>query len=80
MNKHILFVIDHQLNPGKYTIEQLEENYRAAYAAYADGPDAAYAANAAYVYTANAPYWLKRYFERTGENKQDYIDAINKGK
>ena len=72
MNKHILTVIDHQLNPDKYTKEQLKQNSEAA--AYA----ATYAANAAYA--AHAAYWLKRYFKHTGENKQDYIDAINKDK
>ncbi len=25
-------------------------------------------------------YWLNEYFELTGENRQDYIDAINRGK
>jgi len=30
-------------------------------------------------YVAKIEYWLNRYFELTGENKQDYIDAINKG-
>ena len=68
MNKHILTVIDNQLNPGKYTQKQLEENAATAADAYA-----AYA-----FYADAASYWLKRYFERTGENKQDYIDAINK--
>ena len=68
MNNTILFVIDHQLNPDKYTQEQLEENARAAAAAY----------YAAAYYDNN--YYLKRYFNHTGENKQDYIDAINKDK
>ena len=70
MNKHILMVIDNQLNPGKYTQEQLDKN--------------AYAANA-YVYATTAAadasavdYWLDKYFKKKGENKQDYIDAINK--
>ena len=53
MNPHILFVIDHQLNPEKYTQKQLKQNYEAAayanaakaaaYAAYAAAADAAYA-------------------------------------
>jgi len=86
MNPHILIVIDNQLNPDKYTKEQLKENADAAYA-YADAFADAYAyaaanyANAAYAYAdafADVDYWLGRYFRYTGENKQDYIDAINK--
>ena len=89
MNKHILLVIDNQLNPDKYTQEQLDENAADACVAYF-AADAAYAAaNTAY-YAAydvrdranvNAvDYWLSEYFVNTGENKQDYIDAINKDK
>jgi hypothetical protein len=105
MNKHILMVIDHQLNPEKYTQEQLEDNRKAAYdaadeaadaydaaaaAAYdaadaaADAYDAA-AAAAAYDATtaaaadeAAAAKWVDIHFERSGENKQDYVDKINK--
>ena len=32
MNPHILMVIDNQLNPGKYTQEQLDKNADDAYA------------------------------------------------
>ena len=84
-------VIDHNLNPGKYTQEQLKQNADAAYDAYDYAYDAvAFAAkfayfaahdayaNAAYAAYANVDYWLDRYFKITGENKQDYIDAINK--
>ena len=96
MNKHILMVIDHQLNPGKYTQEQLKDNalaadatYRAvadvdvwdAYAVDAAATAAAYAA----VFTAavdaadiNTEYWIDKYFERSGENKDDYIKELNK--
>ena len=87
MNPHILMVIDHQLNPDKYTKGQLEANRDNA-AAYADAADdtdaAAYAYSAATAACATyyadyyTGYWLDRYFEYTGENKQDYIDAINK--
>ena len=66
-------VIDHQLNPGKYTQEQLEQNADSAAAA------AAYAAHTAYTAAAaDTTHWLNRYFRLSGENKQDYIDAINK--
>ena len=103
MNKHILTVIDNQLNPGKYTRAQLQDNAADADAADADADAAAdanayaYAAAAAadayayayaYAYDAYdayayadadaAVYWLNKYFNITGENKQDYIDEINK--
>ena len=78
-------VIDHQMNPEKYTQEQLEDNAYAARAAYDAAYTAAAAARAAdadyvsaYVAAARAAYWLNEYFKKTGENKQDYIDAINK--
>ncbi len=77
-------VIDHQLNPGKYTQEELYKN--AAYAAAAtyatsNAADADFAcsfAAADVAYATYATYWLNRYFRLSGENKQDYIDAINK--
>ena len=90
MNKHILTVIDNQLNPGKYTRAQLQDNAADADAAAADANAYAYAYDAyAYAYAAaavaadadadaDAVYWLNKYFNITGENKQDYIDAINK--
>ena len=86
MNPHILMVIDHHLNPGKYTRAQLQDNADADkytqeqldkntyIAAYTAANAAAVAADAA----ADAVYWLNKYFNITGENKQDYIDAINK--
>jgi len=89
MNPQILMVIDNHLNPDKYTKEQLEQNaadaYADAYAYATDADAAAYAAitaadaatYAAYAY-AFVDYWLDQYFKYTGENKQDYIDAINK--
>jgi len=82
MNPHILIVIDNQLNPDKYTQEQLDKNTDDAHDAY-DAAAAAYAATyayaaAAYAYYDDDDYWLGRYFKITGENKQDYIDAINK--
>ena len=87
MNPNILMVIDHHLNPDKYTRAQLQDNADADNAAAyiadnAAANAAAYtAANAFCVATdaaADAVYWLNKYFNITGENKQDYIDAINK--
>jgi len=69
-------VVDYNLNPDKYTKEQLDENADAAV-------DKAAAGNAAAYYAADAAvddaYWLNQYLRYSGENKQDYIDAINKG-
>ena len=87
MNPHILFVIDHQLNPGKYTKKQLEDNTLAA--AYADDAYDAYDADASYRAAAadaaaaaaadiNTEYWIDDYFKRSGENKDDYIMELNK--
>ena len=50
MNKHILFVMDHLANPGKYTQEELEIADDAADAADAAAADAA----AAYAYASYA--------------------------
>jgi len=81
MNPHILFVIDHQLNPEKYTQEQLDKNANAA----KDAADAYHAAiiahGAAYTatdaaYTTATTYWLNEYFTRSGENKQDYFNEL----
>ena len=63
-------VIDNQLNPDKYTKEQLKQNAAATRAAARAVRDR--------VNVNAADYWLSEYFVNTGENKQDYIDAINK--
>ena len=65
MNKHILLVMKWLDNPKSVSKEELKKNADAA---------AAYAVDAAY-----AEKWINKYFNRTRENKQDYIDAI-KGK
>ena len=76
MNPHILMVLDHNLNTTKYTKEQLEQNADDAYVAAV----AIAAANAAADDATDDEdaFWLDRYFRYTGENKQDYIDEINK--
>ena len=87
MNKYILMVIDHQLNPDKYTQSQLDENAADAYyTSVANGDDynatgfalAAGAAIDASLADSNDYFWLNDYFIETRENKQDYIEAINK--
>jgi len=61
------------------------DDANSAYAAYAAYLAAAYDAYlaAAYaaafdIFTARAEYWIDSYFNETGENRQDYIDAIHK--
>jgi len=61
------------------TQEELEANRDDAYAAHA----AIYWAVAAAAYSAAAVYsaacaakWVDTYFERSGENKEDYINAL----
>ena len=87
-------IMDSLANPGKYTVEQLENNADNAVYAAIDAADAAavyvaavyaaayYAARAAadacVAYAADAADWVEEYFTRSGENKQDYIDEINK--
>ena len=65
MNPHILMVIDHQLNPAKYTKEQLDKNADDAYAAH-DAATYACTYAAAVDYDAAVDYWLRRYFKMTG--------------
>jgi len=88
MNKNLMMVMDNQMNPGKYSKEQLIRNASEAAVDYSNAGEyltsdvAAIVDAAAYVasYTNNAAieYWLDQYFEVTKENKQDYIDEINK--
>ncbi len=79
LNKHILLVMKWLGDKGSVSQDELIENRKAAYAAaaYAAADDAAYAA--AYA-AAAAEKWVDKYFERTGENKQDYLDAIEEEK
>jgi hypothetical protein len=65
LNPFILVVVDNQLNPDKYTQEQLEDNADAAWAC-ADADE-------------DATYWLDKYFTKTNENKQDYIEELTRG-
>jgi len=77
MNEHMLMVIDHQMNTGKYTQEELDKNS-------VDSVGTDLYINAAATATAAAnddtpvDFWVDRYFEDSSENKQDYIDEINR--
>jgi hypothetical protein len=76
MNKHILFVIDHLANPGKYTQEEVKANKQSARAA--NSADATYCAYCAYATRSivGTTYWVDEYFKATGEDKQIYIDKL----
>ncbi len=77
MNKHILMVQGWLLYPESYTKEQLDKNYLNACEAACEAAWSAAACEAVY-FTERAEYWLNEYFKKTDENRQDYIDAINK--
>ena len=77
MNPHILMVIDNQLNPGKYTQEQLDKNAANAAAALT-AITALDAAADAYRAADAVEYWVNEYFLQTGENKDDYIKELIK--
>lgn len=83
MNEFILVA----MNRKNHTQEERDENSTAAYTAatYAHEYDndytadyaAAYAADyAATARDADADYWVNRYFEITGEDKQTYINTL----
>ena len=85
MNPHILFVIDHKVRPDKYTKEQLKQSSADALALFdhaAVNAAAYFAANAAVcaaadaAWTADIMYWLNQYFKSSGEDRQDYINAL----
>lgn len=63
MNKYILTLVDNELNPEKYTKEELVKSRRQYLDPIFDS-----------VYRSD----FDNYFELTAENKQDYIDQVNK--
>ena len=80
MNKHILIAIDYELYPNKYTQTELKDN---AYDAFYIARSMVNALNACcmdntYNKTTLINENINEYLRLTGENKQDYIDAINK--
>ena len=89
LNKCILLVMKWLDNKDSVSKDELLENRKAAYAsANTVSTNAAYAADCAASCAddcaddcaAYAGYWVNEYFVRSGENKQDYIDAIEAGK
>lgn len=80
-------LVDNEINPEKYTKDELAKNKKSADAAYAYAhkyTDGAYVDKAlkipdqGFAKKTDAEKWLSRYFELSGEEKQDYIDQINK--
>lgn len=94
LNKNILLVMKWLDDPKSVSKDELKEHRKDAYTAYtaytANAADASYASYASYATAsatasaatayAAAEKWVYKYFERSGENKQDYIDAIGAGK
>ena len=89
MNKHILFVMRSLDNPELFTQEQKEANRKSAAAA-----QAAYTANTAYsavwaayfaaadaadtAYDTATECWVNKFFERAGEDRQEYTDEVKR--
>tara|TARA_R110000764_G_C10793549_1_gene357937 strand:- start:314 stop:586 length:273 start_codon:yes stop_codon:yes gene_type:complete len=88
MNIFILKAIRYLDNPELFTDEEMWENASAANytdndtaAAYTTYAVATHAANFAYSPTLYSPtlcYWLDEYFIITGEDKQDYINEVER--
>jgi len=82
MNKHILLVMRWLKDKDSVSQEELEKNRREAYAAtdanLVGAWAAAYAAASAYHVGNDANYWVNRYFEETGEDKNKYLKELEK--
>lgn len=83
MNKHILLVLRWLSDEDSVTLQELNDNRDSAFAAV--DVDGAIDAAAEYAYTAayTASYdadvaaenWVTRYFQVSGDDPQEYIDA-----
>jgi hypothetical protein len=87
MNKHIYKVIKWLEDPDSVSKEERDKNREesdSAFSAAANDISFLDAAAAAYFAAENnqesATKWVNKYFEITGENKQDYLDAIEEEK
>ena len=92
MNKYILFVMRDRDNPELFTEEEKNNNKAEAfYEAPADydfisveGVSAYDAATASYYITSptydtsEIDHWLSRYFQTTGEDRQEYADEVER--
>jgi len=89
MNKHILLAMKWLKDKDSVSQYELEKNKSEAYNAWYTAAHAARttwaaayatacaAVDAAY-HAANAGYWVDLYFDRTGEDKNEYIKELNK--
>jgi len=84
MNEHILLVMKYLNDNDSVTQQELSDNYKAAYDAYDYATAAAAAAAIAIVSADDDIAYIKEKvdgcFDFTGENKQDYINEITRGK
>ena len=86
MDKFVLKVMQYLDNPELFTEDEMWEDAYNAWAvadaatnanAYAVAATVGSAAHAAYAY-ADAEYWLDKYFKITGEDKQGYINEVER--
>jgi len=85
MNKHILLVMKWLNNKDSVSQEELKKNRREAWTHYASadydftgGYHAAYYAVSWAYSAANVSYWVNRYFEITGEDRNEYLKELEK--
>ncbi len=84
MNKHILLVMKWLNDKDSVSEEELKENKSEAFEVYkacasADANFvAAYNAVAAAYCPYYAGYWVDEYFDRTGENRNEYLKELEK--
>ena len=95
INKHIYKVIKWLEDPESVSQEERDKNREEADSAFSDAANADYAAYGSVYYASyvaaiaaaaaenkpeSATKWVNKYFEVTGESKQDYLDAIEEDK
>jgi len=87
MNKHILLVMQWLNDKESVSLDELEKSRDEAWADYA-ADDYAITGNYHAAYTAadtachhggaDAAYWVDVYFDRTGEDRSEYLKELNK--
>ena len=85
MNIFILKTMRYLDNPELFTVAEMKKNASDSHAALAAAVAAHAAAYAAYAVAADAAAdatrtkrWLDKYFKVTGENKQNYINEVER--
>ena len=78
MNKYILFLMRDQDDPESF----IQEGKKISGDVRVDlFSEVGYAAYSAYIYQDNVPYceyWMNEYFKLSGEDKQNYIDEVER--